>query len=110
MEENGNENWVCVASAGDVDEEDVLQVEANGKMIALFLVDGKYYATDDLCTHEKACLSDGYVDGPTVECPLHQGVFCIKTGKALHPPVEVDVKVYATKTDGSSIYIDLNPR
>ncbi len=99
------ENWVEVARVGDIDDEEAIRVEVGGKPVALYYVEGMYYATDDLCTHEDASLSEGYIDGTTVECPLHQGVFCLKTGKALQAPVEKDVSVLAVKVEDSGIYI-----
>lgn len=97
--------WTEVANVGDVDDEEAIQVIIDGDKLALFFVDGEYYATDDCCTHEEASLAEGYVDGATVECPLHQGVFCLKSGKALQPPVETDVVIYPVKTAGTKILI-----
>ncbi len=102
------ENWVEVAIAGDMDDEESIRVEVDGKSVALFFVDGTYYATDDLCTHEEASLSEGYIDGATVECPLHQGVFCLKTGKALQAPVEKDVSILKVKVEGTKILVRCN--
>ncbi len=107
MKGEQEENWVSVASVGDVEEEDVIQVKAGDMTLALYLVEGKYYATDDNCTHEDACLSGGYVDGNTIECPLHQGVFCISTGEAIHFPVEEPVQTYPTRTEGNTIFVKI---
>ena len=98
-------NWVEVAKVGDVDDEEAIRVEVDGQPVALYYVEGKYYATDDLCTHEDASLSEGYIDGTTVECPLHQGVFCLKTGKALQAPVEKDVSILEVNVEGTKILI-----
>lgn len=100
-----DENWVEVAKVGDLDDEEAIRVEVNGKPVALYFVEGTYYATDDLCTHEDANLSEGYIDGTTIECPLHQGVFCLKTGKALQAPAEKDVSILAIKVMDSKIFI-----
>lgn len=102
MSANG---WVRVAAADEVEDEDALQVEVQGHKIAVYNVDGTYYATDDLCTHEQASLADGFLDGTVIECPLHQGTFCIKTGKALSPPVETPVNTYDVKVEDGEIYV-----
>ncbi len=99
------DNWVQVASAEDLDDEEGIKVVVANKPIALFFVNGTYFAIDDGCTHENASLSKGFVDGDTVECPLHQGVFCLKTGRALHAPAEIPVSTYPVKVDGTKIYI-----
>jgi len=101
--------WTEVAQVGDIDDEEAIRVEIGGRPVAIYFVEGNYYATDDLCTHEEARLSDGYIDGTTVECPLHQGVFCLKTGKALQAPVETDVSILAVKVEGSKILVQDKP-
>src|SRR3546814_8090439 len=81
LNETGLE-WHRVASTSDIPEEDVIRVEVGALAIALYRVKGEYYATDDCCTHQEARLSDGFVIGDVIECPLHQGRFHIPTGKA----------------------------
>ena len=61
----------------------------------------------DICSHAYAHLSDGYVDGDTVECPLHQGLFHIPTGKAMAPPVTQDIATYPVRIQGDDVLIDL---
>ena len=101
------ENWIKLIKVGEIDDEDAKEFEIEkGKKIALFYVNGKYYATDHLCTHEDASLCDGYIDGDTVECPLHQGVFSISSGKALESPATVDLKIYNTKILEDYVYVN----
>ena len=64
----------------------MLGVVIAGKEIALYDLDGTLYATDDICTHAYAKLSDGWLDRREIECPLHAGRFDIKTGRATAPP------------------------
>ncbi|MGI9316474.1 MAG: non-heme iron oxygenase ferredoxin subunit [bacterium] len=99
------QNWVRVAAVGDVDDEDLIQVEVGNKLIAVYNLGETYYATSDICTHEYACLSDGFVIDGVIECPLHQGCFDIITGKAKGAPVTVDLQTYQTKIEGGGIYI-----
>ncbi len=101
-------NWAEVADVNEIDDDEAIQVDINGKPIAVYFTEGNYYATDDLCTHEEAKLSEGYIDGTTIECPLHQGVFCLKTGRALQAPAEADVSIYAVKVVGSKILVQKN--
>ncbi|MFO0996541.1 MAG: non-heme iron oxygenase ferredoxin subunit [Alphaproteobacteria bacterium] len=99
--------WHRVAAKGDVKEDAALGVEANGCPLALFRIGDRCYATSNICTHEFAFLSDGYVEGEYVECPLHQGRFHIPTGKAQGVPVEDDVKTYAVKIEGDDVLVDV---
>jgi naphthalene 1,2-dioxygenase system ferredoxin subunit len=78
--------WVKAANRGSLGEGDVLGVVIGGKEIALYDLDGTLYATDDICTHAYAKLSDGWLDKGEIECPLHAGRFDVKTGRATAPP------------------------
>ena len=94
-----------VAKTDDLDEGEAMQVIIGRKEIAIYNLDGKFYATDDICTHAYASLADGYVEDEMIECPLHGGCFNIKTGKAMTPPVSEDLKTYELKIDGEQILI-----
>jgi nitrite reductase/ring-hydroxylating ferredoxin subunit len=102
--------WVEVAKVGDIEEDDAKQVKIGDLCIAIFNVDGAHYATGDVCTHAHAFLSEGYIQDGKVECPLHQGVFSIKTGKALNPPVTKDLETFATKVEGDTILVAVPAR
>jgi nitrite reductase/ring-hydroxylating ferredoxin subunit len=100
--------WVRVAAAADVAEGQVLGVRMNGKEIALYhLPGGAYYATDDICSHEYARLSDGWLENGCIECPLHAARFDVKTGKALCAPAEHNLEVFETRIDGGDFLIKL---
>jgi naphthalene 1,2-dioxygenase system ferredoxin subunit len=97
--------WVTVARLSKLGAGEILGVEVGQKSIALYNVDGKIYATDNICTHAFAMLSDGWLDGDCIECPLHAGRFDVKTGKALGPPVEEDIKVYPVRVVGDDVQV-----
>ena len=94
-----------VADASEVDEGEVIQVSVGRTDIAVFKLDGDYYATDDVCSHAYASLADGYVENGQVECPLHGACFDIKTGKALTAPANVDLRTYPVKIEGEKILV-----
>lgn len=82
-----------------VNELDEGQIRAdflpNGKVIAIYRVDGQFYATDDTCTHGAASLSeDGTLKGHVVECSWHNGCFDIRTGDVCASPCSVPLKTY----------------
>lgn len=85
----------------------VRQMNIGGRALALYNIDGTFYATDDTCTHAFASLSEGYLDGDIIECPLHQGCFHIPSGKAKGPPVTQDLRTYAVKIVDDEIYIEV---
>jgi len=97
--------WVTVAQLADIGEGEVLGVEIGDNSIALYNLDGEIFATDNICTHAFAMLSDGWLDGDCIECPLHAGRFDVRTGKALGPPVDEDIKVYSARVVGNDIQV-----
>ncbi len=99
--------WVTVGQRSALKPGDVLGVQAKDKEIALFDLDGKIYATENVCTHAYAYLSDGWVDGEVIECPLHGGRFEIKTGKGLCWPIECDIKCFPVRLDGDNIQVQI---
>jgi nitrite reductase/ring-hydroxylating ferredoxin subunit len=99
--------WVTVAQLPSLPEGEILGVEIGDKSIALYNIDGEIHATDNVCTHAFALLTDGWLDGDCIECPLHAGRFNVKTGKAMGPPVDEDIKVFETRVVGSDIQVKL---
>jgi 3-phenylpropionate/trans-cinnamate dioxygenase ferredoxin subunit len=74
--------------------------------ISVFRSDSGYYAVADLCTHGQASLAEGYVEGDTVECPLHMAQFCLRTGKALTPPANRPVEVFPVVIEAGQIFVE----
>lgn len=103
MAEEGT--WVTVASASRLEPGDIAGAKIGDVDIAVYNVDGAFYATSNICTHAHALLSDGWLDGDAVECPLHAGRFDVKTGKALCPPVEIDLQTYPVRVVGDEIQV-----
>lgn len=98
-----------VGAAAELGAGEVRQVNIGGRVLALYNIGGTFYATDDTCTHAFASLSEGFIDGDVIECPLHQGCFHIPSGKAKGPPVVQDLRTYAVKVVDGDIHIELPP-
>jgi naphthalene 1,2-dioxygenase system ferredoxin subunit len=105
--EAGQNGWVCVAKRGDLAEGEALGVTAAGREIALYDADGQIFATDNICTHAYARLSDGWLDGTVIECPLHAARFDVRTGKVLDPPAVHDLKTYSVRLVGKDIEVKI---
>jgi 3-phenylpropionate/trans-cinnamate dioxygenase ferredoxin component len=100
--------WVRVAAKGDVAEGKCLGVRAGGKEIAIFhLPGGEFRATDNVCTHEYALLTEGWLENGCIECPLHAAQFDVRTGKALSAPADIDLAVFQVKVEGDDLLINL---
>lgn len=81
-----DDEFQTVAMVGSIPEGEGRAFPVNGRMIAVFLRDGTYYAINDCCPHMGASLSTGYVDGDDVVCPWHAWKFCIKNGLWMDNP------------------------
>jgi nitrite reductase/ring-hydroxylating ferredoxin subunit len=100
---------VKVATLGDLPENSVSVVEYADQRIALYRVGMSIYATTDICSHEYAELSQGYLDTDdcTIECPLHGSRFDIRTGAVLSLPAYEPIAVYPVRVDGDDVLVEL---
>ena len=82
-------------------------VEIQGVRIALFLLDGEYYAIEDVCTHDGGPLVEGeIVNGCQVQCPRHGARFDIRTGAALSLPAFTPTNVFEVKIEGDELWVE----
>lgn len=98
---------VCAKS--DLVQDEALRVVAGGVPIAVVLdSNGDVHAIGDTCTHGEISLSEGFVEGDTLECWAHGSAFSLTTGKPLNLPAYEPVPVYAVEIDGDDVLIDPN--
>jgi 3-phenylpropionate/trans-cinnamate dioxygenase ferredoxin component len=74
--------------------------------VAVFNINGELLAVGDICTHEGGPLSEGSLDGDTVECPWHYACFSLRTGEALTLPATEPVPTYPVIVQGEEIYVE----
>lgn len=96
-----------VAQTTDVADGDVKKVKVGSHTLALFNLEGEFFALHHMCTHEDVSLVDGFVDDGQIECPKHSGRFCIRSGKALTAPCTVDAKTYPVRVEGQTVLVGL---
>ena len=101
------ENWLFVCENKDIEVEDIIRFDNDGKTYCIYLLEDGFYATDGMCTHEDVHLEDGLVMDGEIECPMHQGIFNIKSGEAISPPACNDLRTYPVKVENEKIYINL---
>lgn len=99
--------WEAVADADAIGEDEALGVTVGARQIALVRSGGALHAVDNVCTHQYALLSEGYVEDGCIECPLHQGRFELATGRAMCAPVTAPVRVYPVKVEGGQVFVGL---
>jgi naphthalene 1,2-dioxygenase system ferredoxin subunit len=101
--------WTDVGTLDDLPDGDVVGRVVEGREIALYRLGAEVFATDATCTHGHANLCGGFVepDG-SIECPLHQGRFDIRSGRALCEPLERDLPTHAVRLDGRRVLVRLS--
>ncbi|MBA2949413.1 bifunctional 3-phenylpropionate/cinnamic acid dioxygenase ferredoxin subunit [Streptomyces himalayensis] len=109
MSNTGTSTGIRVAVAGDIAEGEAIKVPAeqtgHGDAIAVFHDEGAYYALDDTCTHGQASLSEGWIEGGEVECPLHSARFCLKTGEVQCMPATVGARAHRVAVRDGEIWL-----
>ncbi len=99
-------NWVKVANAEDVPAGEMIALAIEGKNLALYHLDnGEFHATDNICTHQYALLTDGWLEDCYIECPLHAGRFDVRTGKGQGDPIDEDVRVFPVKIEDGAVLV-----
>lgn len=90
----------------ELDNGTMKTVKIGDKTIALANVDGKFFAIDDTCTHEKCSLgTKGSLDGNVVICGCHGGTFDVTTGKVMALPPVTDVSSYPVKIENGDVMV-----
>ena len=100
--------WVAACAVDDVDEEDVIRFDHDGRVFAIYRSpDDEFFATDGLCTHERISLADGLVMDDIIECPKHNGRFNYKTGAAQGAPACVNLLTYPVKVEDGAVLVQV---
>jgi len=105
---DNSENVVRVCSQSEIGPESVKAFEVGDRRLAVYNIEGKFYITDDECTHAAASLADGILEGDVIECCMHMGSFRVPTGEVVQPPCEVPLRTYRVVVKGDDIYADLD--
>lgn len=102
-------DFKAVAKVDEIPEGGVKVVRYDDVDVAIFRVEGKYYAIEDVCTHDGGPLAEGELDGCEVECPRHGARFDVRDGSVKAMPATAPVPTYAVQVDGNDIQIAWGP-
>jgi nitrite reductase/ring-hydroxylating ferredoxin subunit len=100
------ENWITVARRDALEVGSVIGAKAGDLEVALYNIDGEIFATHNICTHAQALLSEGWLEGDIIECPLHGGRFEVKTGKGLGAPITCDLRTLSVRIQGDAVQVN----
>ena len=98
-------DYLLACAVADVEDGCALRVMLDGVPVAVVRSDGEVYAIHDVCSHANVALSEGEVDGRTIECWLHGSRFDLVSGRPTGLPATQPVPVYPVKIDGDSVYV-----
>ena len=99
-------NFVKVCKIGDVKAGCGKSLEISGKSVAVFNVEGNFYALNDICGHRGGPLGEGEVDGKTVICPWHGWRYDVTSGANELVP-DLPTQKYELKVEGEDILVDI---
>lgn len=99
--------FVKVATTDEMAPGQAKMVQVDDKKIALFQVEGGFYALDDTCTHRGGPLSEGEIEGEQVTCPWHGAIYNITNGQVLSPPAPNGVASYPVRVEGTDIEVEV---
>lgn len=108
MTASATSQWLDIGAVEAFSEDTPVAVHAGGMQIAIFRLEDQLFALHDLCTHGVARLSEGYVENGCVECPLHQGLFDIRTGAPQCAPVTEAVRSFPIRIHDGRVELALD--
>lgn len=99
------DGFIAVASVAVAPPNSVHRVEVCGHPIAIYNLNGEFFATDDTCTHAHASLSEGQISGDEIVCPLHFATFDIRSGQCTGGPAFEDLRSYPVRVIDDTIEV-----
>ncbi|MBI2292231.1 MAG: non-heme iron oxygenase ferredoxin subunit [Betaproteobacteria bacterium] len=98
-------DWVTVARADEFAPGRWRTVDVDGTQVAVFNLDGCYYAIEDVCTHDGGQLTGGSIEGAEIVCPRHGARFCIRTGAALSAPAYEATAKFPVRIENGEVQV-----
>jgi 3-phenylpropionate/trans-cinnamate dioxygenase ferredoxin subunit len=103
-------SFVRVCAASELPSGGVRRIDVDGDPVVVVRTDDdEYFALSDVCSHDEVSLSDGELEGTTIECWLHGSRFDLRTGRPLCSPATRHVAVYDVRLDADQIYVSSVP-
>lgn len=100
-------DFVRIASVEELEDVEVRSFEVDGQLIAVAVVDGRYYAFDDTCTHARCSLADGDLSGTTIICACHDGEYDVTTGEVLDGPPPEPLETYRVRVVDGEVQVEV---
>ena len=100
--------WIDVAAVYDLTPGNRRVIDVDGVAVAIFNIDGEYFAVKDACTHDGGILSNGELEGDVIVCPRHGARFSIRTGAVMGPPAYEDLETFFVRVSQGKVQIEID--
>jgi 3-phenylpropionate/trans-cinnamate dioxygenase ferredoxin component len=97
--------WIDVVEETALSDGEHVVVDVDGVDVAVFKIDGQFYAIEDVCSHDGAEIASGRLEGDEIICPRHGARFCVKTGAVKSPPAYEDIACFAVKIENKQVKV-----
>jgi 3-phenylpropionate/trans-cinnamate dioxygenase ferredoxin subunit len=98
-------DWIEVVEQNTLAEGGNIVVDVDGTNVAIFKINGEFYAIEDVCTHDGAEIASGELDGYEIVCPRHGARFCVKTGAVTAPPAYEAITCFPVKMENGKVHV-----
>lgn len=98
-------DWIDVCKTDALTDRENIIVDVEGTVIAIFKIDGQFYAIEDVCTHDGAEIASGELVGDEIICPRHGARFCVKTGAVKCAPAYEDIETFPVRVENDRLQV-----
>jgi nitrite reductase/ring-hydroxylating ferredoxin subunit len=100
--------WIDLCAEGEIADGQTLGLRHGEKWIALYRLGDEIFASDNICPHAFALLSDGWLEDGVIECPLHGALFDIRTGEVKRGPAECAIRCHPVRLINGRVLVELD--
>ena len=97
--------WVSVGLVEEIPPGTHKVIDVDDVMVAVFNVDGQFYAIEDVCTHDGGVLTGGPITGCIITCPRHGATFDVRTGEALTAPAYEPAAKFPVRIENGMVQV-----
>ncbi|NOT10645.1 MAG: non-heme iron oxygenase ferredoxin subunit [Methylococcaceae bacterium] len=98
-------DWIEVIDQNALAEGGNIVVDVDGTDVAVFNIEGEFYAIEDVCTHDGAEIASGELVGDEIICPRHGARFCVKTGAVTAPPAYEAIACFPVRIENGKVQV-----
>lgn len=97
--------WINVCAENALADRENIIVDVDGTEVAVFKIDGEFYAIEDVCSHDGAEIASGELEGDEIICPRHGARFCVKTGAVKSAPAYEDIASFPVRIEAGTVQV-----